>query len=41
LDGYLIWLVMLIMTLILFVAIRFLPEKAEGKVVKSVDDGDA
>jgi hypothetical protein len=41
LDGYLIWLVMLIMTLILFVAIRFLPDKAEGKVVKSVDEGDA
>jgi hypothetical protein len=41
LDGYLIWLVMLIMTLILFVAIRFLSEKAEGKVVKSVDEGDA
>ena len=41
LNGYLIWLVMLIMTLILFVAIKFLPEKAEGKVVKNVDEEDA
>jgi hypothetical protein len=41
LNGYLIWLVMLTMTLILFVAIRFLPEKAEGKVVKNVDEEDA
>jgi len=41
LDGYLIWLVMLIMTLILFVTIRFLPAKAEGKIEKNVDEEDA
>ncbi|CAD0095273.1 unnamed protein product [Aureobasidium vineae] len=41
LDGYLVWLVMLSMTLILVVTIRFTPAKAEGRVAKSADEGDA
>jgi hypothetical protein len=32
LHGYLIWLIMFVMTLITFVTVRYLPEKAEGRI---------
>ncbi|KAK6008055.1 hypothetical protein QM012_004869 [Aureobasidium pullulans] len=41
LDGYLVWLIMIIMGFLLFVTIRFLPEQAEGKIPKDQDEGDA
>lgn len=40
LDGYLVWLVMEVMTWILFVTIRYLPEKAEGRIPKRDDDDE-
>lgn len=39
LGGYLVWLVMFVMTLILAVTTRFLPEKAEGRVQRGDEDG--
>ena len=38
LGGYLVWLVMFVMTLVLAVTTRFLPEKAEGRVQRGDTD---
>ncbi|THW36763.1 MFS general substrate transporter [Aureobasidium pullulans] len=41
LGGYLVWVVMVGMTVILFVAVRFLPEKAEGRIKRVDGEGEA
>jgi hypothetical protein len=37
LDGYLVWIVLVIMAMAFTVAIRWLPEKAEGRLKPETD----